>query len=201
LVRARGFGLIVRYPTFTLALQDLHDPLNLVHLFSTLPTNPIPGKTQVPTEIIAECGRLISEWKVWAIKTHSLRKVFLGVKGVYYECDVPGHAGDLIKVRWLEGYEFQQYVPTDVDFRILLTFLDLYRTLISFVLFRLYTEENLVYPPPLDVELDERGESVGAFRLVERKPEQGVKAQTGVSKKQVKRVRRSSRPKKSSSRE
>ncbi|RSH93994.1 mRNA-binding ribosome synthesis protein nop7 [Saitozyma podzolica] len=135
-----------RYPTFTLALQDLQDPLNLVHLFSTLPTNPIPGKTLVPSEVIQECSRLISEWKVWAIKTHSLRKVFLGIKGVYYECTVPGHGGEPIRVRWLEGYEFQQHVPHDVDFRILLTFVELYRTLISFVLYRLYTEENLVYP-------------------------------------------------------
>jgi len=53
-----------RYPTFTLALQDLQDPLNLVHLFSTLPTNPIPGKTLVPSEVIGECSRLIAEWKV-----------------------------------------------------------------------------------------------------------------------------------------
>lgn len=176
-----------RYPTFTLALQDLADPLNLVHLFSTLPTNPIPGKTLVPTEVIAECGRLINEWKVWAIRTHSLRKVFLGIKGVYYEAEVPGHGGDLIKVRWLEGYEFQQHVPTDVDFRILLTFLELYRTMISFVLYKLYTEENLVYPPPLDVEQDGRGETVGAFRLVENKAT-GASAETGVSKKAVKRA-------------
>ncbi|WWC69278.1 uncharacterized protein I206_103216 [Kwoniella pini CBS 10737] len=176
-----------RYPTFTLALQDLQDPLNLVHLFSTLPTNPIPGKTLVPSSIIAECSRLISEWKVWAIRTHSLRKIFLGVKGVYYECDVPGQGGETVKVRWLEGYEFQQYVPTDVDFRILLTFLDLYRTLISFTLFKLYTEENLVYPPPLDVELDERGESVGAFRLVEKKDNEGVES-SGVSKKAVRKA-------------
>lgn len=176
-----------RYPTFSLALQDLQDPLNLVHLFSTLPTNPIPGKTLVPTEIIAECGRLINEWKVWAIRTHSLRKVFLGIKGVYYECEVPGHGGELVKVRWLEGYEFQQHVPTDVDFRILLTFLELYRTLISFTLYKLYTEENLVYPPPLDVEQDERGETVGAFRLIENKAS-GATAAEGVSKKAVKRA-------------
>ncbi|WVQ69905.1 uncharacterized protein L199_008128 [Kwoniella botswanensis] len=176
-----------RYPTFTLALQDLQDPLNLVHLFSTLPTNPIPGKTLVPSSVIAECSRLISEWKVWAIRTNSLRKIFLGVKGIYYECEVPGQGGEVVKVRWLEGYEFQQHVPTDVDFRILLTFLDLYRTLISFTLFKLYTEENLVYPPPLDVELDERGESVGAFRLVEKKDNLGVES-SKVSKKAVRKA-------------
>ncbi|WVR05320.1 hypothetical protein IAU60_002334 [Kwoniella sp. DSM 27419] len=177
-----------RYPTFTLALQDLQDPLNLVHLFSRLPTNPIPGKTLVPAAVIAECSRLISEWKVWAIRTHSLRKVFLGIKGVYYECDVPGQGGETVRVRWLEGYEFQQHVPTDVDFRILLTFLDLYRTMISFVLFKLYTEENLVYPPPLDVELDERGESVGAFKLVEKKAAEGVDGTGQVSKKAIRKA-------------
>ena len=53
-----------RYPTFQLALQDLQDPLNLVHLFSNLPTNPIPGKTVVPVDIIQGCTRLIAEWKV-----------------------------------------------------------------------------------------------------------------------------------------
>lgn len=115
--------------------------------------------------------------------------MFLGIKGVYYECGVPGQGGETIQVRWLEGYEFQQYVPHDVDFRILLTFLDLYRTLISFVLYKLYTEENLVYPPPLDVELDERGESVGAFKLVERKNAEGVEGEgKKVSRKEVKRA-------------
>lgn len=115
--------------------------------------------------------------------------MFLGIKGVYYECGVPGQGEETIPVRWLEGYEFQQYVPHDVDFRILLTFLDLYRTLISFVLYKLYTEENLVYPPPLDVELDEQGESVGAFKLIERKRVEGVDGEgKKVSKKEVKRA-------------
>jgi len=182
-----------------------------------LPTNPIPGKTLVPSEVIGECSRLIAEWKVrdvpfppfcrpvplqkritlattltnsqlWAIKTHSLRKVFLGVKGVYYEIIAPGQSGELVPVRWLESYDFQQHVPHDVDFRILLTFLELYRTLIGFVLYKLYTEENLVYPPPVDKELDERGEVVGALKLVEKKDEPAAAAGSKVSKKEVKRA-------------
>jgi pescadillo protein len=112
--------------------------------------------------------------------------MFLGIKGIYYECDVPGHKGEMIRVRWLEAYDFQQHVPTDVDFRILLTFIELYRTLLSFVLYRLYTEENLVYPPPLDEELEKKGETVGAFKLVEKSNTEGV---TGtISKKEVKRA-------------
>lgn len=127
--------------------------------------------------------------QLWAIKTHALRKVFLGVKGVYYEIDAPGQGGDAVNVRWLEGYEFQQYVPHDVDFRILLTFLDLYRTLLGFTMFKLYTEENLVYPPPMDTDLDESGETVGALKLVERKSaNEEVAAASKVSKKEVKRA-------------
>ena len=193
-------GLIGRYPTFTLALQDLQDPLNLIHLFSTLPTKPIPGKEPVQSEVINECGRLISELKVrhanaftetalifqvWAIKTHALRKVFLGIKGIHYEISVPGHAGESIPVRWLEGYEFQQFVPTDVDFRILLTFLELYRTLVGFVLFRLYTQENLVYPPPIDSRAEEDGEGLGAVKLVDKTIEGAV---GNVSRKAVRRA-------------
>lgn len=68
-----------------------------------------------------------------------------------------------------------------------MTFLELYRTLTSFVLYKLYTDENLVYPPPLDVEQDERGETVGAFRLVEKKAT-GAAGTEGVSKKAVKRA-------------
>ena len=95
----------------------------------------------------------------------------------------------MVRVRWLEGYEFQQNVPHDVDFRILLTFLELYRTLLSFVMYKLYTEENLVYPPPLDSEMDEKGESVGAFKLVERKDDiAGEAGPSKVSKKEVKRA-------------
>ena len=164
----------------------MQDPLNLVHLFSKLPTNPIPGRTVVPAETITECSRLINEWKLWAIKTHSLRKMFLGIKGIYYECDVPGHMGELIRVRWLEAYDFQQHVPTDVDFRILLTFIELYRTMLSFVLYRLYTGENLVYPPPLDLEAEKKGETVGAFKLVEKSNTDAVAGK--VSKKEVKRA-------------
>lgn len=144
-------------------------------------------------EIISECSRLITELKLYTIKTHSLKKVFLGIKGIYYEMVAPGQGGDMIPVRWLEGYEFQQNIPHDVDFRILLTFVDLYRTLIKFVLFKLYTEENLVYPPPINTELEEQGENVGAMQLVEKKEEASVApaaegSEKKISKKEVKKV-------------
>ena len=51
----------------------------------------------------------------------------------------------------------------------MLTFLELYQTLLGFVFFKLYTDAGLVYPPPLDVQKDEGAAGVGAFNLQEAK--------------------------------
>lgn len=46
-----------------------------------------------------------------------------------------------------------------------MTFLELYQTLLGFVFFKLYTDADLVYPPPLDTARDEAGAGVGAFSI------------------------------------
>ena len=56
-------------------------------------------------------------------------------------------------------------VPTDVDVRVMLTFLELYQTLLSFVFFKLYTDAELIYPPPLDTKKDEGGAGLNALSL------------------------------------
>ena len=47
----------------------------------------------------------------------------------------------------------------------MLTFLELYQTLLGFVFFKLYADAGLVYPPPRDAAKDDSGAGVGAFRL------------------------------------
>ena len=47
----------------------------------------------------------------------------------------------------------------------MLTFLELYQTLLGFVFFKLYMDEGWVYPPPMDLSKDESGAGVGAFSL------------------------------------
>ena len=47
----------------------------------------------------------------------------------------------------------------------MLTFLELYQTILGFVFFKLYTDAGLVYPPPLDAKKDEAAAGVGAFSL------------------------------------
>ena len=56
-------------------------------------------------------------------------------------------------------------IPTDVDVRVMLTFLELYQTLLGFVFFKLYTDAELVYPPPLDTKKDEGGAGLNAMSL------------------------------------
>lgn len=49
----------------------------------------------------------------------------------------------------------------------MLTFLELYQTLLGFVFFKLYTDIGLVYPPPLDLNKQDSGAGIGAFTLQE----------------------------------
>src|ERR1700722_14005750 len=49
----------------------------------------------------------------------------------------------------------------------MLTFLELYQTLLGFVFFKLYADAGLTYPPPLDTKKDETAAGVGAFNLQE----------------------------------
>ncbi|KAB5594256.1 hypothetical protein CTheo_2337 [Ceratobasidium theobromae] len=151
-----------RYPTFIDALRDIDDALCLVHLFAALPTSP-----QIPTSLITNCTRLAAEWQLYVMRTHALRKVFLSIKGVYFQAEVMGET-----ITWLVPYQFTQPIPPDVDARVMLTFVELYQTLLGFVLFKIYSDISLVYPPPLNLEKDEAGAGVGAFSLEDAIAEQ-----------------------------
>ncbi|GAA5942263.1 hypothetical protein JCM3775_001371 [Rhodotorula graminis] len=171
-----------RYPTFVDSLRDLDDALSLIVLFAAL-----PATSTVPASIIANCNRLAAEWQLYVMRTHSLRKVFLSIKGIYFQAEVMGQT-----ITWLVPYMFTQQIPSDLDYRIMLTFLELYQTLLGFVFYRLYTDNNLVYPPKLDEVLDENGAGLGALLLeeagakglvVERMPE--VEGEDAPEKKRV----------------
>ncbi|GAA5987279.1 hypothetical protein JCM10908_001889 [Rhodotorula pacifica] len=146
-----------RYPTFVDSLRDLDDALSLIVLFAAL-----PATSTIPAPVIANCARLAAEWQLYVMRTRSLRKVFLSIKGIYFQAEIHGQT-----ITWLVPYQFTQTIPSDLDYRIMLTFLELYQTLLGFVFFRLYTDINLVYPPKLDQVLDENGAGIGALLLEE----------------------------------
>ncbi|KAK5126553.1 mRNA-binding ribosome synthesis protein nop7 [Meristemomyces frigidus] len=144
-----------RYPTFVDALRDLDDALSMLFLFANLPST-----ENVPPKIIAKCQRLTMEFEHYLIRTNSLRKSFLSIKGIYYQATIQGQ-----DILWLVPYRFVQRTGGDVDFRIMATFVEFYTTLLSFVNFRLYTSIGLVYPPRFDAKSDEQGAELSAIQL------------------------------------
>ncbi len=144
-----------RYPTFIDALRDLDDALSLLFLFASLPST-----STVPPKVISRCQRLCHEFEHYVIVSHSLRKSFLSIKGIYYQATIQGQ-----DIMWLVPYRFVQRVTGDVDYRIMGTFVEFYCTLLGFVNYRVYTSIGLVYPPMFDVTSDEKGAELAAFTL------------------------------------
>ena len=144
-----------RYPTFVDALRDLDDALSLLFLFANLPST-----STVPSKTIALCQRLCLEFEHYLIISHSLRKSFLSIKGIYYQATIQGQ-----DILWLVPYKFVQRITGDVDFRIMGTFVEFYTTLLGFVNFRLYNSIGLIYPPKFNSKSDELGGELGAFTL------------------------------------
>lgn len=131
-----------RYPSFLDALRDLDDPLNMLFLFANM-----PATDKVSHRVTKEAGKLTNQWLAFVAKERLIKKVFVSIKGVYYEANVRGQ-----EVRWLVPFKFPTNIPSDIDFRIMLTFLEFYSTLLHFVLFKLYGDADLVYPPPIDTD-------------------------------------------------
>ncbi|KAM0880323.1 hypothetical protein ACQ4PT_033640 [Festuca glaucescens] len=138
--------IIERYPTFIDALRDLDDCLTMVHLFAALPA--VEGE-RVQVQRIHNCRRLSHEWQAYISRTNSLRKTFISVKGIYYQAEVQGQ-----KITWLTPHALQQVLTDDVDFNVMLTFLEFYETLLGFINFKLYHSINVNYPPILDPRLE-----------------------------------------------
>ncbi|RYG51766.1 hypothetical protein EON67_02660 [archaeon] len=126
-----------RYPRFEDALNDLDDALSMIHLFASL-----PALYSINTARTAVARRLVREWQYYIARTHALRKVFLSVKGVYFQAEVRGAV-----ITWLQPWQFAQTIPSDVDYRVMSSFMDFYETLLRFVQFKLYATQGLTYPP------------------------------------------------------
>lgn len=131
-----------RYPTFLDALRDLDDPLNMLFLFANM-----PATNAVSHRATAQALKLANQWLAYVAKQRLISKVFVSIKGVYYEAQVKGQ-----DVRWLVPFKFPANIPSDVDFRIMSTFLEFYSTMVHFVLYKLYSDADLVYPPPIDAD-------------------------------------------------
>jgi pescadillo protein len=142
-----------RYPRFTDALNDLDDALSGTHLFAGFPAD-----EPIKTEHTALAKRLCREWQYYVARTRSLRKVFFSIKGCYFQADVRG-----VTVTWMQPWKFSQALPDDVDYKVMLTFLELHSVLIEFTHFKLFSDLGLAYPPGLRADLDAEGAHLSAL--------------------------------------
>lgn len=130
-----------RYPSFVDALRDLDDCLTLCFLFSTF-----PSLKRVPRDQSMLCRRLTVEFMHAVIAAKALRKVFVSIKGYYYQVEFEGQT-----ITWIvpHHFAFQPQSKDEVDFKIMSTFVEFYTMMLGFVNFKLYHSLNLVYPPKL----------------------------------------------------
>eukprot|EP01134_Creolimax_fragrantissima_P001577 CFRG1577T1 len=144
-----------RYPAFVDALRDLDDALCMLFLFRVMPRS-----GRVKASIVSDCERVSREFMNFVIESGSIRKVFLSIKGVYYQAEIMGQT-----ITWIAPYNFNQKVPDDVDFRVMLTFLEFYTTMMGFVNYKLYNSINIHYPPALDVSRESADAGLGSLVL------------------------------------
>jgi pescadillo protein len=150
-----------RYPTFVDAIRDLDDALSMVFLYARFPQN-----QHANPAMIAICRRLCIEFMHYVIETRSLRKVFVSVKGYYFQAEIHGQA-----VTWITPHDFVIPNTAEVDIRVMKSFTEFYVHLLGFVNYRLYNLNNLVYPPkvvvgkvnPEDVSLMEGNDAMKEY--------------------------------------
>jgi pescadillo len=128
-----------RYPRFVDALSDLDDALTLTYLFAALPSN-----TAIKAKMGGKAKSLAAAWGAYCSTAGCITRSFISVKGVYLESSIRG-----IAIRWVVPHSFTQFMPEDVDYKVMATFFEFYETLLHFVLFKLYNDIGVRYPLPV----------------------------------------------------
>ena len=72
----------------------------MIFLFSTLPVD-----DKIKAVHIRECQRLSAEFLQYVMATRCMKKVFLSIKGIYYQIEIKGQV-----ITWITPYQFSQQV-------------------------------------------------------------------------------------------
>lgn len=129
-----------RYPRFVDALSDVDDALTLVYLFAAL-----PSENTIKARVTNKAKSLAAAWGAYCSTTYAITKSFISVKGIYMEATIRGTI-----IRWVVPHSFTQFLPEDVDYKVMQTFFEFYETLLDFVLFKLYSDIGVRYPMTLE---------------------------------------------------
>lgn len=129
-----------RYPSFTDALRDLDDCLNLCFVFGTFPNSRL-----IHIEMIQMCLKRTVEFQHYVMASKALRKVFVSIKGIYYQADIKGET-----ITWCVSHKRGHQHPQEVDYKIMKTFAEYYSVLLGHINIKLFSDAHLVYPPQVD---------------------------------------------------
>lgn len=87
---------MIRYPTFLDALRDIDDALCMCSLYSQFPKS-----SGLPLELVELSRKLMLEFMLYVIETRALRKVFVSIKGYYFQAEIKGQL-----ITWLTPHQF-----------------------------------------------------------------------------------------------
>jgi len=130
-----------RYPSLIDALRDLDDALNLCFVYSTFPIT-----RGLHYDEVQLCHKRTVEFQHFVMATKSLRKVFVSIKGIYFQADVKGET-----ITWCVSHKRGNHgSATEIDFKIMRTFAHYFAVLLGHINIKLYSDSSLVYPPEID---------------------------------------------------
>ncbi len=116
------------------------------------------------------CSELVKHWQYYVAKSQTLQKAFISIKGVYFQAEILGEP-----ITWLAPHQFTQAIPKEVDFRVMMCFLEFYEVFLKFVMFKLFHNMDLQYPPVVHKDLNDAGCFLLAVQALEQDDE-GVAA-------------------------
>lgn len=111
------------------------------------------------SERVENCRRLSLEFQYYLIRTKALRKVFISIKGIYFQAEVMGQT-----VTWIVPHRFNQKLDENVDYKVMKTFLEFHEVLLGFVNYKLFNTLGMRYPLVLDAKKDGSGEGIRALQ-------------------------------------
>lgn len=148
-----------RYPRFIDALRDCDDALSMCFLFAMFPK----GKGR-PDDLIDLSRKLTTEFMQYVITSMSLRKVFISIKGYYYQAEIMNQT-----ITWIVPHQFVVDRVTNVDLNVMKTFTEFYITLLGFINYKLFKSINAVYPPQVVSDSIQDKAKHGAETKIQRK--------------------------------
>lgn len=148
-----------RYPTFQDAIRGLDDALTLLGVVAAH-----TGGQQIATDKCRRAAQLLREFEHYVAEAHLLTKCFISRKGLYYQARIEG-----INVTWMIPHPFS-LASANVEYDVIRSFLELYVVLVQFVVYKLYQDRHMTYPPKINAAKNADGEYLTAFL-----PDEGAK--------------------------